>query len=70
MKNDHQPQTGILSRIPKPTVRQRRIIAMGTAAAIVVSSFAWALGHAGNTKKRRHTNALRRRVRAMVHWKA
>jgi serine protease Do len=30
------PDTGIFSRLPKPSLRQRRVIAMGTAAAIVV----------------------------------
>jgi len=38
MQNDpHTPDTGLLSRIlPKPTRRQRRVIAMGTAATMVV----------------------------------
>ena len=37
MQNDpHTPGTGIFSRFPKPTLRQRRLVAMGTAAAIVV----------------------------------
>src|SRR5688572_2655074 len=37
MQNDpHTPGTGIFSRLPKPTLRQRRLVAMGTAAAIVV----------------------------------
>jgi len=38
MPNDpHKPDTGFLSRIlPKPTHRQRRVIAMGTAATIIV----------------------------------
>jgi len=36
MQNDpHTPETGIFSRLPKPSLRQRRLIAMGTAAAIV-----------------------------------
>jgi len=40
MQNDpHTPQipskTGIFSRLPKPSLRQRRLIAMGTAAVIV-----------------------------------
>src|SRR5471032_2228117 len=34
--NPHTPDTGLFSRLPKPSVRQRRLIAMGTAAAIVV----------------------------------
>ena len=37
MQNDpHTPDTGLLSRLPKPSLRQRRVLAMGTAAAIVV----------------------------------
>jgi serine protease Do len=37
MQNDpHTPEPGIFSRLPKPSLRQRRVIAMGTAAAIVV----------------------------------
>ena len=37
MQNDpHTPKPGIFSRLPKPSLRQRRLIAMGTAAAIVV----------------------------------
>src|SRR5258706_3485605 len=37
MQNDPRtPDTGILSRLPKPSLRQRRMIAMATAAAIVV----------------------------------
>jgi len=37
MQNDPRtPDTGIFSRLPKPSLRQRRVIAMGTAAAIVV----------------------------------
>jgi serine protease Do len=37
MQNDpHTPDTGIFSRLPKPSLRQRRLAAMGTAAAIVV----------------------------------
>src|SRR5260221_2368306 len=37
MQNDpHTPGPGIFSRLPKPSLRQRRVIAMGTAAAIVV----------------------------------
>ena len=37
MQNDpHTPDTGIISRLPKPSLRQRRVIAMGTAAAVVV----------------------------------
>jgi len=37
MQNEpHTPETGIFSRIPKPSLRQRRVIAMGTAAAVVV----------------------------------
>src|SRR6187402_499391 len=37
MQNDpHTPGTGVFSRIPKPSLRQRRVVAMGTAAAIVV----------------------------------
>ncbi len=34
--NSHLPESGIFSRLPKPSLRQRRLIAMGTAAAIVV----------------------------------
>jgi len=34
--NPQTPDTGILSRLPKPSLRQRRVIAMGTAAAVVV----------------------------------
>ena len=34
--NSHLPEPGIFSRLPKPSLRQRRLIAMGTAAAIVV----------------------------------
>ena len=35
MQNDpHTPDTGIISRLPKPSLRQRRVIAMGTAAAV------------------------------------
>ena len=37
MQNDpHTPNTGLLSRLPKPSHRQRRAIALGSAAAIVV----------------------------------
>jgi serine protease Do len=37
MQNDPQtPDNGIFSRLPKPSLRQRRLIAMSTAAAIVV----------------------------------
>jgi len=38
MQNDpHQPDTGFLSRIlPKPSLRHRRVLAMGTAATIIV----------------------------------
>src|SRR3979409_752108 len=37
MQNDPRtPNTGIFSHLPKPSLRQRRAIAMGTAAAIVV----------------------------------
>jgi serine protease Do len=37
MQNDpNTPDTGIFSRLPKPSLRQRRLIAMGTAAALVV----------------------------------
>jgi serine protease Do len=36
MQNDpHTPESRIFSRLPKPSLRQRRMIAMGTAAAIV-----------------------------------
>ena len=36
MQNDPQkPETGIFSHLPKPSLRQRRLIAMGTAAALV-----------------------------------
>src|SRR5471030_2017852 len=34
--NPHTPDTGLFSRLPKPSLRQRRVIAMSTAAAIVV----------------------------------
>ena len=44
MQNDpHTPGTGIFSRLPKPTLRQRRVVAMGTAAAIVVVGLGFAL---------------------------
>ncbi len=37
MQNDrNKPDAGFLNRLPKPTLRQRRLIAMSTAAAIVV----------------------------------
>jgi serine protease Do len=37
MQNDpHTPDTGLFSRLPKPSLRQRRMIAMGTAATIIV----------------------------------
>jgi serine protease Do len=36
MHNDTQPDTGIFSRLPKPSLRQRRMMAMTSAAAIVV----------------------------------
>ncbi|HEY0265260.1 MAG TPA: Do family serine endopeptidase [Rhizomicrobium sp.] len=36
MSNPNKPDAGIFSRLPKPSHRQRRVIAMGTAAAIVV----------------------------------
>src|SRR3954464_1484116 len=34
--NDSKPETGLLSRLPKPSLRQRRVVAMTSAAAIVV----------------------------------
>jgi len=34
--NPHSPNSGIFSRISKPSLRQRRFIAMGTSAAIVI----------------------------------
>src|SRR5476649_671861 len=34
--NPHTPDTGILSRLPKPSLRQRRVMAMGTADTIIV----------------------------------
>src|SRR5258705_10355382 len=37
MQNDpHMPGPGIFSRLPRPSLRQRRAAALGTAAAIVV----------------------------------
>ena len=37
MQNDPHtpPESGIFSRLPKPSLRQRRLIAMGTAAVLV-----------------------------------
>ncbi len=36
MQNDNSPKPGIFSRLPKPSLRQRRVVAMSGAAAIVV----------------------------------
>jgi len=36
MQDQHKPDAGLLSRLPKPSLRQRRLAAMSTAAAIVV----------------------------------
>src|SRR3954470_1133142 len=36
MQDQHKPDAGLLSRLPKPSLRQRRLAAMGTAAAVVV----------------------------------
>ncbi len=36
MQNDNSPKSGIFSRLPKPSLRQRRVVAMSGAAAIVV----------------------------------
>src|SRR3569833_4501214 len=36
MEHQNKPDAGLLSRLPKPSLRQRRLAAMGTAAAVVV----------------------------------
>src|SRR5580693_10793935 len=36
MQDQNKPDAGLLSRFPKPSLRQRRLAAMGTAAAVVV----------------------------------
>ena len=36
MQDQNKPDAGLLSRLPKPSLRQRRLVAMGTAATVIV----------------------------------